>query len=510
MPVIDLAVRALALNGALNGYWGQKGFEDLKTHCDSGIDYVTVSFVNRAPEWDKGTNYPGTNFAGHCSAETYDVNGKKSGLQSDCWQIQQGIPYCRSKGVKVLLAIGGEYNTGLSNYNVTTEANGKYFAEFLYNAFGPYNSSWTGPRPFDLDADTHTQVDGFDFDIELPGNYDVKPYIAMADTLRRLGPSLYLTAAPQCRPGDRLEELISKASLDAIFVQFYNNGNANCNIDTTGIINYDHWAGVVSKSAKSKNAKIFIGVPASKSGGAGYVDPAKLKENVCWWKSQSSNFGGISLWDISLGLDNKPSGKTYNQHAKEILAGSCPTPTKPGNGIATPGPTQPNMNKNCNKFYYVKSGENCAAMAAKHGLSFNRLKSWNPSIGDNCLNLEAKTYVCVNVVGYTPTPTTTCGSTAKSWGDNKDDALSRAKRWCSGNGGSLTYTVGQRKNGCYNALKGENKYQFSIQNNWGIQVSMATDKCEMLMKEAINKCSKGGTGLIESWWYKAEVVGGKC
>ena len=66
-------------------------------------------------------------------------------------------------GVKVLLAIGGEYKN--SNYKVSTVANGRSFADFLWGAFGPYDPKWTGPRPWD-GADFHNTVDGFDFDLE--------------------------------------------------------------------------------------------------------------------------------------------------------------------------------------------------------------------------------------------------------------------------------------------------------------------------------------------------------
>jgi hypothetical protein len=62
-----------------------------------------------------------------------------------------------------------------SNYRVSTQANGEYFANFLYRAFGPYDGSWTGPRPFDISPTNRTQVDGFDFDIEAKfGLYQVR------------------------------------------------------------------------------------------------------------------------------------------------------------------------------------------------------------------------------------------------------------------------------------------------------------------------------------------------
>lgn len=80
--------------------------------------------------------------------------------------MKEDIPYCQEKGVKVLLSIGGVYDPAVSNYEVTTEENGEYFAEFLYGTFGPYDAEWNDPRPFDFSETEHTAVDGFDFDIE--------------------------------------------------------------------------------------------------------------------------------------------------------------------------------------------------------------------------------------------------------------------------------------------------------------------------------------------------------
>lgn len=81
--------------------------------------------------------------------------------------LQSDIPYCRSKGVKVILSIGGVYNAVTSNYFVGDNGTATDFATFLYNAFGPYNANYTGPRPFDdITTGAHTSVDGFDFDIE--------------------------------------------------------------------------------------------------------------------------------------------------------------------------------------------------------------------------------------------------------------------------------------------------------------------------------------------------------
>jgi chitinase len=122
--------------------------------------------VNQAPE-QSPSGYPGTNFAGHCWEGNYfNEDNVESNLLSECYYMKQDINYCKSKGVKILLSIGGEYNKETSNYEVTSEKNGRDFAEFLYKAFGPYDPFWDGPRPFDASPTDHTSVDGFDFDIE--------------------------------------------------------------------------------------------------------------------------------------------------------------------------------------------------------------------------------------------------------------------------------------------------------------------------------------------------------
>ena len=80
--------------------------------------------------------------------------------------MKEDIKYCQSKGVTVLLSIGGLYNEETSNYKVTTEENGRDFADFLYSAFGPQDPYWNGPRPFDASPEDPTVIQGFDFDLE--------------------------------------------------------------------------------------------------------------------------------------------------------------------------------------------------------------------------------------------------------------------------------------------------------------------------------------------------------
>ncbi|RYP87131.1 hypothetical protein DL769_000590 [Monosporascus sp. CRB-8-3] len=85
-----------------------------------------------------------------------------------------------------------------------------------------------------------------------------------------------------------------------------------------------------------------------------------------------------------------------------------PTTTPPGNGIKTPLPIQPDMVGNCNKFDFVKRGENCEIIAKRHGIAVAKFREWNPSVGADC----------TGIIGFTPTTTVPPTSTKPTNGVN--------------------------------------------------------------------------------------------
>ncbi|KAH7376631.1 hypothetical protein B0T11DRAFT_346723 [Plectosphaerella cucumerina] len=108
-----------------------------------------------------------------------------------------------------------------------------------------------------------------------------------------------------------------------------------------------------------------------------------------WNPSVGSNCAG--LW-----------GKAY---ACVSIIGFVPTPTQPGNGIATPTPIQREIVSNCNKFDWVNNLENCDIVARRNGITVQQFQTWNPSVGANCGGLWGQAYACVSIIGFTPTPT---------------------------------------------------------------------------------------------------------
>lgn len=152
-----------------------------------------------------------------------------------------------------------------------------------------------------------------------------EPYIAMVDWWRKQSKDLFISAAPQCvLNNNKNDELIAKAKFDAIFVQFYNNPVCDAIPGNTegDEFSYDKFTKKV-QSGKSKDAKVFIGLPAAPTAGSGYINPEQLKDLVCEYKSHQ-NFGGISLWDATFGLQNKDSkDKAYLLNALDALSGGC-------------------------------------------------------------------------------------------------------------------------------------------------------------------------------------------
>ena len=90
---------------------------------------------------------------------------------------------------------------------------------------------------------------------------------------------------------------------------------------------------------------------------------------------------------------------------------SVPTPT---NGISTPTPIQPGMTTNCDEFYLVQVGDQCGTIASSNGISLAHFYEWNPAVGTTCTGLWGDTYVCISIIGASPTITTPPSTTTSS------------------------------------------------------------------------------------------------
>ncbi|KAI1487652.1 glycoside hydrolase superfamily [Biscogniauxia mediterranea] len=343
LMIAILAVSALAAytrDFKLNTYWGQSGYGDtLGQYCTlEGIDYVTLAFVNNSPEHGDGTDYPGTNFASHCAADVYVKGDRYSKLLRGCSSIVDDIKTCQDLGKKVLLSIGGVY-TAANDYSISSVEKGQEFADFMFDAFGPFVDGYRGPRPFDKSETDHTCIDGFDFDIEYMFE-DQEPYVAMAKRLREriehCDKDIILTAAPQCPLSDeyfQMKSMLQQVQFDKIWIQFYNNPSCDA---TSSELNYNDWVHFL-EDTPNKDAELYVGLAASPlatTDGSGYVAPDAVQALICDHKKQL-NFGGVMLWDANYAVENINSGKSYCESVAEALrCGGCPddlcVPGQPG------------------------------------------------------------------------------------------------------------------------------------------------------------------------------------
>lgn len=155
----------------------------------------------------------------------YESGTRESGeltRHKTCPFIGPDVIECqKTYGKKIFLSIGGGYP---ADYFFSSDANARAFADFIWGAWGPVNSSWTGPRPWG-----NAVVDGFDFDIESvvsPANRLTAGYTACINRLKNIlypqdtSKSYYISGAPQCvLPDAHFTSVVRRAWFDFLWIQ---------------------------------------------------------------------------------------------------------------------------------------------------------------------------------------------------------------------------------------------------------------------------------------------------
>ncbi|XVE62977.1 hypothetical protein DITRI_Ditri06bG0162700 [Diplodiscus trichospermus] len=255
--------------GGIAIYWGQNGNEGtLTATCATGrYAYVIIAFLVKFGD----ARTPEINLAGHCNPAS---NG--------CTAVGDGIRSCQSRGIKVMLSIGG----GTGSYSLASQADAKHVADYLWNNFlGGKSAS----RPLG-DA----VLDGIDFDIELGSTQywdDLARYLSGYSSQGR---KVYLAAAPQCPFPDRfLGTALNTGLFDYVWIQFYNNPPCQYTSgNTNNLVNsWNRWTSSI------KAEKIFLGLPAAPAAaGSGYIPPNELTSQILPVIKRSAKYGGVMLW----------------------------------------------------------------------------------------------------------------------------------------------------------------------------------------------------------------------
>ncbi|KAL8772969.1 MAG: hypothetical protein Q9209_001989 [Squamulea sp. 1 TL-2023] len=269
-------------------YWGQGPNQQRLTHfcADSSIDIIPIAFLNVFPDQVNG-GYPGTNFGNQCGSETFkNDDGSDSPLLSICPLIGPDIKTCQAMGKKILLSLGGAIPTDQS---IKNDESAVAFAKFLWNASGPEDATYHGPRPFG-DA----VVDGFDFDIES----------AVSEN----------DAASQYRGyGTMIDTLKVLYAADTTNEYYISDGRIG---DKPSSFSFDAWVGFVRTTAMKKDVKLYIGLPAAPLTALAYdtkmyIAPDDVFNLIDLFQCRySKEFGGIMLFEATYSehnlIDNKP------------------------------------------------------------------------------------------------------------------------------------------------------------------------------------------------------------
>ncbi|KAH7128638.1 LysM domain-containing protein [Dendryphion nanum] len=112
-------------------------------------------------------------------------------------------------------------------------------------------------------------------------------------------------------------------------------------------------------------------------------------------KKNGITLAQFQTWNPKAGTNC--AGLWAEAYACVSIIGHTPTPTQPGNGIATPTPIQSGMVGNCNKFHFVEKNQLCPAIQQKYGVTLANLFKWNPAIKADCTGMWAETYLCVGI-----------------------------------------------------------------------------------------------------------------
>nr|AFK43450.1 unknown [Medicago truncatula] len=288
LTIFPFTIKASS-SGGIAIYWGQNVTEGtLTSTCDTdNYDIVLLTFL----EFFGGGRVPSLNFAGHCD-----------GL--NCRKLEPEIKHCQEKGFKVLLSLAalGALNSSEEAKNLSDYL----YTNFLSGQFGPLGS---------------VTLDGIDFDIEgAATNLYWDDLARELDNLRQQNSYFYLSAAPQCpMPDYYLDKAIKTGLFGYILVQFYHNTPCQydqINSDATDLLkSWNAWT-----SSVLPNNTVFMGLPASPDAASeGYIPPDDLISKVLPIIKQTSNYGGVVLWDRAHDIENDHSNQIKEYVKRSVL-----------------------------------------------------------------------------------------------------------------------------------------------------------------------------------------------
>ncbi|KAL7238997.1 hypothetical protein ACSBR2_004986 [Camellia fascicularis] len=269
LPLVMLLLVVGSNAGGIAIYWGQNGNEGtLAETCATGnYEFVILAFL---ATFGNGRT-PMINLAGHCDPYSKGCTGVSSDIKS-----------CQSKGIKVILSIGG----GAGSYSLASSEDARQVATYLWNNFLGGQSS---TRPLGAAV-----LDGIDFDIEGGTSQHWDELARYLAGYNKQGKKVYLTAAPQCPfPDAWVGGALKTGLFDYVWVQFYNNPPCQYTSGSIGNLEdaWKQWTSAIPAT------KILLGLPAAPdAAGSGFIPVTDLTSKVLPAIKGSAKYGGVMLW----------------------------------------------------------------------------------------------------------------------------------------------------------------------------------------------------------------------
>lgn len=148
-------------------------------------------------------------------------------------------------------------------------------------------------------------------------DHSTSSYSAFVSSLRSTmnadqSKTYYISAAPQCPRPDASIPLDAMQAMDFIFIQFYNNEAANCNVGQPGFIDsLKAWS--TDLAAKGAGPRLYVGAPGCPAcAGSGYLDANSIESVMADVKNAGlENLGGTMLWDGPEAKFNVDGGRDF-------------------------------------------------------------------------------------------------------------------------------------------------------------------------------------------------------
>ncbi|CAL5228206.1 g11293 [Coccomyxa viridis] len=223
------------------------------------------------------------------------------------------ITQCQSKGVKVILSMGG----AVGNYGFSSAADAIATADQIWNV---YLGGSASNRPFGTAV-----LDGVDLDVEHYTPYYPEFVVQLNSYYTKAAPRKYImSAAPQCIfPDANIGPALSAEGMlfDLIGIQFYNNPSCDGTPAEVDASYTTKWA--LFSRTFSPAPMLVVGLPAAAAAApaGGYMSPSDAATAIKTAATQNTGTAwGFFVYSVATDFSNSANGVPYSAQVRALLS----------------------------------------------------------------------------------------------------------------------------------------------------------------------------------------------